>query len=443
MKALSVQIFLSIILLLSSCQFNDQAGNSAYPHYEAEVLLDPENQSLKVEGELVIPAIQDTLSELTFFLHKQLEITSLKGPGIKGFNIDSTSPSGFAWLPDAARIIVDLDQRMFPGEKIKIKFEYQGIINQWTSYSANRLTAGWVEMGIYFPWFLHNADFGDFTYRVTVDCPAQYKVTGLNETFKSGNKHILKSSVPVNDIVIAASPEMKTYSLQAEDTEIRFHYISLDDSLVVKMARDYEMIINHFTSLFGPVRINTINMVQSPRSSGGGYARLGGVVLGDLSSGDYDLYYQGYQRYFAHELAHLWWHKAPTDSWEDWINEGFAEYSALQYLRDQFGEELFDKWIASKKQKIENTPPVWELNRHDLSKEENFAIIEAVLYSKGPLILASLENRIGRDAYLQFCKQILAMEKPLSTDIISALEQITDSTTAIFFKDLLMSENIG
>jgi hypothetical protein len=44
----------------------------------------------------------------------------------------------------------------------------------------------------------------------------------------------------------------------------------------------------------------------------------------------------------THEVAHFWWSGAPSVTWENWLNEAFAEYSALMYVRKFEGVEAFD-----------------------------------------------------------------------------------------------------
>ncbi|MDT8401169.1 MAG: hypothetical protein RQ743_05700 [Bacteroidales bacterium] len=51
----------------------------------------------------------------------------------------------------------------------------------------------------------------------------------------------------------------------------------------------------------------------------------------------------GYARYPAHEISRLWWLRADANTWEDWLNEGFAEYTALVVLRELYGKEYFEE----------------------------------------------------------------------------------------------------
>lgn len=420
-KAFWLVLLLPFVLLSCQQQANDPLS---HPHYELMVNLNPESQSIRVQGSLTQNILSDSLSEMTFYLHKQLVVEQITANYALHFQTDTVTPSGYNWLPDAGRIILHFDQPVKAGDQLRLKFSYGGTINHWTAYSANRLTPEWVEMGLYFPWFLHQTHMEDFTYRIELDCPDSYKVSGMQDIKQEGRKTILQSRIPVNDMVIIASPNLKTYALQTDHLEIRFDYISLDDSLVRQMAQDDKKIIEFLTNRFGPIPLSTVHVIQSPRQSGGGYARLGGVVLGDLESSDYEQYYTAYQRYFAHELAHLWWHKAPKDSWEDWINEGFAEYTALQYLRNEFGLGEYEKWLRSKQLKAKNKPAIWGFDRHKSKEETTYAIIEDVLYSKGPVILADLENEIGTERYDKVTKELLQLKEMTTTDLLRILESI-------------------
>ncbi len=89
-------------------------------------------------------------------------------------------------------------------------------------------------------------------------------------------------------------------------------------------------------------------------------------------------------RYLAHEAAHFWWTLAPADTWEDWLNESFAEYSALLLIRDRFGEEEFRTRMDRKRESAEGTPPIWGFDRGDTSTEEKSMQVQAVLYNAGP-----------------------------------------------------------
>lgn len=82
-----------------------------------------------------------------------------------------------------------------------------------------------------------------------------------------------------------------------------------------------------------------IKFSLSASGTSGGYSRKNFITLNSGSFNEYIL------RNTAHEISHFWWNKAPVESWHDWLNESFAEFSALQYLRHARGEEAYAKRV--------------------------------------------------------------------------------------------------
>lgn len=432
--------FTCLLLCLTACRSRAPWQNPEHPHYQIEMLADPAKQYLQAEGSLYWPVTTDTLSEVTFFLHRQLEVIKLWGTHIRSFSVDSLTPAGYAWLPDAAWVHLELIRPLAPGEILEISFLYEGFIRDINPYSANALSAEWTEIGLYLPWFPQSKDMPDFTYHIRADFPETYRVSGLHEVSSTGKRWVLSSGIPVNDMVILASPNLKSMtSSSSEDIQIVFDYVSLSDTLVEHMSRDIQDIANWLSLQFGEVAVKTVHIVQSPRQAGGGYARLGGVVLGDLQESDYESYYRGYQRYFAHELAHLWWRHAPVSTWHDWINEAFAEFSALQYLRHAFGNSYYEASVEVKRKRAANLPPLWEFDRHDRSYPDAGMIIENNLYSKGPLLLADLESRTGNELFLEFCHDLLTLPSVETDQLLASLSFVVSDSVAREFKHILQS----
>ena len=86
--------------------------------------------------------------------------------------------------------------------------------------------------------------------------------------------------------------------------------------------------------------------------------------------------------------------------------EGFAEYSALMIIKELFGEEAFNRRIEAKKSILAEKPPIWGFDRNDRTTPEKSDAVEAILYSKGPILLHLLEQKIGRDDFHSLCKEL-------------------------------------
>jgi aminopeptidase N len=111
-------------------------------------------------------------------------------------------------------------------------------------------------------------------------------------------------------------------------------------------------------------------------------------------------------RWIAHELAHLWWCRADVRTWEDWLNESLAEYSALLAVRERFGDAAADGLLARKQADMPGLPPVRGLPRdHEQA--------HAVLYGKGCVLLHELAESVGTETFGRLLRQ--ATETALSS----------------------------
>jgi len=64
-------------------------------------------------------------------------------------------------------------------------------------------------------------------------------------------------------------------------------------------------------------------------------------------------------------------------------------------------------------------------------------VIENVLYNKGPVLLADLETRIGLDSFLDLCRDLLALEKLDTENLLIVLERIGGLEAAEEFEKAL------
>ena len=115
----------------------------------------------------------------------------------------------------------------------------------------------------------------------------------------------------------------------------------------------------------------------------------------------------------GHEIAHFWWSAANPQTWEDWLNEAFAEYSKLIYLKERYGIELFAKRIEGYRKNSMNTPPIWGADR-------NSPQAYTIFYKKGAVILYDMEQKIGTEKFMDFLKT-LATKKVNTTAVFLAL----------------------
>ncbi len=105
-----------------------------------------------------------------------------------------------------------------------------------------------------------------------------------------------------------------------------------------------------------------------------------------LISGNHDV-----DQVIAHEAAHQWFGNSLTVTrWQDvWLNEGFAEFMAWQFIRSSRGDSAYQALVSdAEKQTYQGT-----LAHADAG---GFAsMFGALTFQKGPLVLVRLEEKIG------------------------------------------------
>jgi hypothetical protein len=178
------------------------------------------------------------------------------------------------------------------------------------------------------------------------------------------------------------------YSLPGSSMAIK------EDFMIAEMMNS----LNYFTVLFGKYPYSKFGAVFHPRGFGQGFASL--LLLPRSDRANKHTY-----SFIAHETAHQWWGNIVAwRSYRDqWLSEGFAEYSGILYtnLRDKpkAGRELIEEMRASLKDPPETETGIGKgrladvgpiVLGHRLSTRETSGAYQALIYNKGGLVLRML-----------------------------------------------------
>lgn len=397
-----------LLILLSACSQKDKLE---YPHYDVKVSLIPGEQYIAVSGILKIP-VESINGPIEFYLHKQLKIEQLliNGRDVKRL---SAVESDNRYMPDAKKYT--FKKGMLLRRTATINFNYSGTITEWNELSSSVIGEEWTEMGLYFPWYPFNRAYSPFSYEVEVNTDGNYHTFMMGRETSDVHYAIYRTEQPTNDMVVCAAKDLKTISKTVYMYNLKLAHTSFSDELANTLTSDIESIMSIFNRWF-PTGDSDVCLVESMRENGVGYARLGGIYLPGLNEADYFASRKAYIRYLAHEISHLWWHRADPNTWEDWLNEGFAEYSALMVLRELYGNDCFDDWIANKEKQSESVSPVWQLDRDG---DEAYTI----LYDKAPLLLHELEGKIGSRDFQLLMWSMIRNEVSTTENFLAILEQ--------------------
>jgi hypothetical protein len=152
-------------------------------------------------------------------------------------------------------------------------------------------------------------------------------------------------------------------------------------------------------------------------------------------------YFEGFPEFFlAHEAAHQWWGQAVgwKNYHEQWISEGFAQYSAALYAEHIKKDDTFRQVIAQMAR--------WTLERSDQGPvylgyrlghiRNDGRIFRALVYNKGALTLHMLRKLIGDDAFFRGLRRFYAtwrFKKAGTEDVKAAFEAESNRDLDAFF----------
>jgi hypothetical protein len=376
-------------------------------HYDLHLEIDPGKQHITVNGSLVYHAPENRTERARFFLHHQLDIESLAGRRVLGYHLEKVPPGPQPeFLADAALLDIYFDPPLSAGETALVQFAYHGTLTDWAETSTSQLSPDWIELGQSLPWYpyLYDGSTPNLTFSLQVTSPPGFTAASQGSSYQQEGKTFFNWAHPTNDIVVVAAPNLRRFTFESEANRVLLHTIQMDDAAVLSIGEDLLWTLERFAGWFGPIRPSEFTLIESPRPKGGGYARRGLVVLAGMEPHEYIEQRESCLRYLAHEAAHAWWWNAPATSWEDWLNESFAEYSALMAIRERFGQEAFDIRLRQKREQAAGTLPLWEFDRNGGLSSEDQQRVETQLYHQGPLLLHSLADQVGNRRFLDLCR---------------------------------------
>lgn len=307
-----------------------------------------------------------------------------------------------------------------PSEKYssyKLKSFYQGEL-------LERDGLGWISMKSSLLWYPGLFNRSRAYYDLTFSYPKRYKLVSIGEMKSTEENEGLVTSRWVSSIPIRYASfnlglfDVHTYS--DEDGNKVNVYISdaahskishalsqqgilSGSNMKEKIGTDILASLQFYSSVFGKIPLNELNVTSIPHSHGQAFPGLLHLSWINYQGVQYD---KSGELFRAHEAAHQWWGiGVDFETYHDqWLSEAFSEYSALWFVQVAFNDNksffrILDDW----KDKIQNNRkylfgsgqeagPVWLGYRTQSSETEGDYWL--VIYKKGAWVLHMLRNML-------------------------------------------------
>jgi Peptidase family M1 domain len=311
-------------------------------------------------------------------------------------------------------LLVALAAPAEPDRPVKVRFEIEG------DFLVRPGGDNFWILGVE-PWF-PQPELGEQYYTVhsVVKVPKPFVPFASGKTVgrrTEGNLNVLETRVeqPVQFAVVLAGK----YDFEEQTKNgvtIRVATYALKNTRAIKQLADLaSSVIEYYQQFLGPFPFPEFNILEI-NAWGFGQAPPGVMFItkeafNPLMGERNQLFSQGVNERFAHEIAHQYWGhvvKMPSHE-EQWLTESFAEYSAALFLKQFKGNAtynlLVNHWKTRASFATDAAPiPLGNLVSLPNDSVTRFAIRTGLIYDKGAYLLAALHKELGDDTFFTFLK---------------------------------------
>ena len=367
-----------------------------------DVRLFPDESELLVRADLQLQAISEQVRSFDLWLNQGFRIDQIRpARGISFHWERDRDPPHFA--PTSRALRLELSKPLARGETRRLSLFYRGRIQSLVN-GVNIISPGLVELALYAGWFPRIVGGGEFDVKMEVEAPSDMTILSHAEPqkVKHGRRRshaVFSMRSRLEDVPLLAVPDLRTVERSRDGIRARLHHSDLEDGAVAQILDAMLWIEAHYRAAFDlPAATDRIELFVSPRG-GWNYARapliiMSREVLRDGVDPGTAAGRLGFVR-LAHEIGHLWWRLASNYTYDDWLNEGLAEYSGLSALEARAGADAVRPLLEHYTRRVRDLwggPSIGVTLRSDPESEVLF-------FAKAALVLRQLEGVIGKEAF--------------------------------------------
>ena len=411
-----------IIILMLVCYFVTPAQE--IKNYMLDVDIDVAKRKLDVQGTIEIDF--QNKDSITLLLWENTTIHEINiGEDNVEYSFDTSGTSPIIYIPNGRKLV--LKNIKDKNTISTIKFSYTCDMKKAGGW-AKSFSEDWIELGYYTAWYpVHNGS-KNFHSTLNISIDNEYKVSGSGMVTQNGNSWEIKHYWPVFDNVIIAAKDLKVKSIGNKNVKTDIVYTKFPESDIDSISFLCSKIFEYYSEIYGKQENAYLKYVINPLKGMGGYSRKKFVCI---KASEFNQYLR---EGIAHEMAHFWWNMAETGSWEDWLNEAFAEYSMLIYLREKGDKDkkIYEKHVNEFREWTKDTPPIWGIDR---ASPDAYA----ALYNKGSLILLEFEDKIGSEAFYGFLRKLIVAKVSTTKEFLKLIEIELSIEESKWFENKLKS----
>lgn len=392
----------------------------AFEHIDLAITIYPSGRRIEGDAALTLLA-QSEVRTLIVDLYPEYEISEI--------DLDGQELESAAWSNPEGQLRITLPEPLAAGERIEARIVYAGVPHvsnrpPWEGGMVWSKTADgtpWVGSTLWgagcdllWPCIDHPTKkpaMADLHYTVPVPLVAPANGVFLGMTEKDGwRTYNWRARSPhTYGVILNAGPfkllEAEYESRFGNTFPMKFWYLPEDEAQAVELFREFPRILDFFESQIGPYPWADQKMgVVQTSFSGMEHQTINGY------GSNFERTPYGFDTLLQHEFAHEYFaNQLSNANYDDlWLHEGFGSYMQPLYSKYLHGEMDYFARLKSSRAGIRNEQPV--VTGRERTEKEVYVSEEGPrgdIYSKGSLILHTLRNLIGDDAFYESVRRLV------------------------------------
>jgi len=326
---------------------------------------------------------------------------------------------------------VPLDAPLLPGEVVEIEmmFETAVPIESGRNYGIFANVDGVLAMAHFYPQLaVYDADGwqtaapsleGDVTYGdssfyiVELTAPADQVIvaTGVEtESTTAGDQQtITYAAGPVRDFYAVMSNDYIKQSQTVGETTINSYAPAAYGTGSAQALASGAAAMEYFSTQYAPYPYTEMDIASTPTLAlGVEYPGLFVLTNKIYEDGRYANYLEGTT---IHEMGHQWFYNLIGNDQlnEPWLDESLTQYITMRQFENLYGQDGWDntynsfdyRWSTVNYEAIPIGQPV--------SVYEGGNAYSGIIYGRGPIFVAALEEAMGRDVFDDFLRDYFAI----------------------------------
>ncbi len=401
----------------------------------------------------------DTLSEIVFRLYPNLP--ALGGRMIVYQAEVNGAPVDPVLTERLSALALPLAEPLEPGDSVEMMLQFSVTAERGMNASYGQF--GYQDEVFSGPeWYpvlsVYREDTGWWVERPTPTGDAVFSETGLYETYLTVPKDFIVVmsgseiesfavdenrttyhyvSGPMRDSILVASPAFGKLSEMVDDITVNVFFWPGGEAAAESVLTQATDSVRIYNENFGPYPFAEFDVAETFNYTGIEYPGVVVIADGNWVRGNAFL-----ETTVAHEVAHQWWYSLVGNNQVDepWLDESLTSYSEYVYARNVYNERRAQEQRESDQDYYNfyrgSGAPDLPLDLPVTSyTDSNYGVI---IYTKGPLFYAELENLLGREKFLEavqlyFERNRYRVVEP--KDVLDAFEDATgENLDAIFYQ---------